>query len=127
MSDRGDMTARYEAYLAAFNAKDFAGLGLYVSPDVVFDWNGEMPTMHGSAAMFDFYREAWTHLNERVSAGDIEVVGASLRATITNELHVFRDWPECPLGPMRAGPPYTISGRMEYLFSDGRIIHIAER
>ena len=121
------MAARYEAYLAAFNAKDFAGLERYVSPDVVFDWNGAMPTMHGRSAMFDFYREAWTHVEERVSASDIEVEADVLRATITNELRVYRDWPDCPLGPMHAGPPFKISGPMEYLYSNGRIIHIAER
>jgi ketosteroid isomerase-like protein len=127
MSDTDDIATRYEAYLAAFNAKDLTGLARHLAPDVVFEWNGEMPDMHGRDVVLDFYREAWTHLDEKIRAREVEVAGDRLLATITNELRVFREWPECPLGPMTVGPPLTISGSMEYLYVNGRIAHIAER
>ncbi|MGP3963098.1 nuclear transport factor 2 family protein [Nonomuraea sp. 3N208] len=124
MSEPRDLKALYRRYVAAFNAHDFDELETYLSPELVFDWGSVMPAMRGRAAMFAFYREAWTYFDEEISASDIEFDGNRLSATITTEIRVFRDWPECPIGPMQAGPPYTVSGRVEYLFEYGRIAYI---
>jgi ketosteroid isomerase-like protein len=119
-----DLEAVYRRYVAAFNAQDFRELETFLSPDVVFDWGDVMPAMYGRAAMFDFYRQAWTYFDEEISVSGIETDGNRLRALVTTEIRVFRDWPECPITPMRAGPPYTVSGPVGYVFELGRITRI---
>ena len=127
MSEPGDLKALYRRYVAAFNAHDFDRLETCLSPEVVFDWGDVMPAMYGRAAMLGFYRKAWTYFDEEISVSGLETDGNGLSATVTTEIRVFRDWPECPITPMRAGPPYTVSGRVGYLFEQGRIAYIDAR
>lgn len=126
MSEREDLAVVYRDYLSAFNVGDFETLERYLAPDLVFDWGGHMPTMRSRAEMFAFYREAWTYFEETVTASDVEVDGDRLYATVSTELRIFRDWPDCPLGPMRVGP-FSVAGPMAYRFENGRIVHIADR
>lgn len=120
------MRSRFEQYLSAFNAQDVAELEHLLSPDVVFDWHGLIPTFYGRAAMLGFYAEAWTYFDERIEATDIDVCGDVLRATINTRLEVFRDWPDCPIRPFAQGQSVEVGGRLQYVFDAGRINHIME-
>jgi ketosteroid isomerase-like protein len=121
-----DLTATYREYVAAFNARDVAALERFLSPEVVFDWRGLIPTMYGRDAMLGFYSEAWTYFDELIDGQDITVHGDVLRCRVDTRLDVRRDWPDCPIQPMRAGEVIEVSGRLQYVFDAGRINHIME-
>lgn len=52
-----------------------------MTPGLVFDWRGELPTMYGRDAMLEFYERAWLHFDETLTPSAFEVRGDILRTT----------------------------------------------
>ena len=121
MPRHAELSTVYAQYLAAFNARDRDAVWSHLAPDLVFDWGGAVPTLVGRTAFDDFFATLWVHLREHVVATDVEIVGTTLTARITNHINVTRDWPDSPLFPMTAGDSFTVAGPMAYEF-DGRLI-----
>ena len=125
--DSAELTGRYLAYIAAFNARDFSALRGHLAPDLHFEWDGLMPDFRSASAMVDFYREAWKHVDEHLTIHATRVEGQVLTATLTNRLHVRHSWPDSPLPSLTtAGAPFELSGAMRYAFREGKIARISE-
>ncbi len=93
----------FDAYIAAFNARDFDGFGAYYADDVVFE--GQAAQVVGRDAVLAFYRSVHAHLDETLAV--LTFVGSVSAGRIVAELRTtlvaHRDWPTMPTGPMRAG------------------------
>jgi hypothetical protein len=120
------MRARHAAYVAAFNGQDIAAVSAHLAPDVHFDWGEVMPPLTGRDAFVAFFVEAWTYLHEHVRVTDVRVHGSTLTAWIENDIEVLRDWPDCPIRPMRAGTSSRVSGWMSYTYDGPLICRIAD-
>ena len=119
--------AIFSDYIAAFNNEDLEGLERFLAPDVIFDWGDAMPPLVGRDAFNSFYTMAWSHFHEHVVASNLQIENPRLTAWIDNRVSVFRDWPDCPIGPMRAGEELEVAGLMAYDFDDdGRIARISD-
>jgi hypothetical protein len=92
----------FEAYIAAFNAADFAGFSAYYAPDVRFF--GQAATLEGVAAVVDFYRRVHARIDETVELLSF-VSGAPTRvaAEIRTTLVAREDWPDFPTGALLRG------------------------
>ena len=55
----------FRAYIAEFNAANFAALARYYADDVVFSFNGGL-TLRGRGAIVDFYRPFRKAVDETV-------------------------------------------------------------
>jgi len=92
----------FERYLAAFNARDYAGFSSYYAPDVRFF--GQAATLEGPAAIVDFYRRVHSRLDEHVDLLTF-VSGAPTRimAEMRTTLVAREDWLDFPTGPLTRG------------------------
>ena len=120
------LVAPYLDYVTAFNAADLHTVARHLAEDVVFDWGDVMPALVGRQAFLAFYGTAWQHFDEELTVSGIRTEGDMLSAHISTRITVHTDWADCPIRPMYAGAPFTVSGRMAYRFRGGRICHIAE-
>ena len=116
---------RYREYLEAFNAKDLVALEGFLAPDIIFEWGDVMDDLVGREAFFSFYRTAWQHFDEHISATIVSVDDERIVADVHNELTVVRDWPDSPLRPYRAGETHILTGLMTYNLRDGMIVRIS--
>jgi hypothetical protein len=114
--------AWFAAYLAAFNASDFAGFGAFYHDDVQF--HGQAARVSGRDAVLAFYRHAWARLDERVDllsfVGSATVCAAELRTTISAR----EDWPDFPTGALTAGERRSSIAFAFYDIEAGRFTRI---
>lgn len=115
----------YEQYVAAFNSHDLHQLEFFLDEDVVFDWGDDMDALVGRQAFFDFYATAWSYFDEVISTRILATTSTTLTAWIETDLHIVRDWPDCPLEPYRAGDDHHYANEITYTFRDGKIVNIA--
>ncbi|WP_284990119.1 hypothetical protein [Arthrobacter sp. efr-133-TYG-120] len=114
----------YDNYLSAFNSQDIGALQRYLHIEIVFDWDGAMDDLVGRDAFFDFYRVAWRHLRENVSAQVLEADEKHIRALVQNTLEVIEDWPDSPLRPYVKGEIIQLAGEMTYTLDQRKITRI---
>ena len=114
--------AWFEAYLAAFNAHDFAGFGAYYAPDIAFF--GQAATLSGRAAVLDFYRGVNARLDERVDLLRFHGGADGLAAEIRTTLDARVDWPDFPTGPLRKGERRQSINFAFYDIADGLFVRI---
>lgn len=117
---RKQTIARYRDYVDCFNSKDFEGLKKYLSEDLFF-YRAPMPSFLGRAAMFAFYKEAWTHFNERVTIEEIhfkeidpEVPLVYFVASIVVHLQIFSAWIDGPWGTYLTGTEKHVAQKIFY-------------
>ncbi|MCL6251576.1 nuclear transport factor 2 family protein [Altererythrobacter sp. KTW20L] len=91
----------FDRYVAAFNARDYAGFGAYYAPQV--DFQGQAAKLTGGQAIMDFYGRIHAQVDETVEVlafvGSPGLVAAELLTTLVSR----GDWPHFPNGPMTAG------------------------
>ena len=84
----------FRSYLAAFNARDFAGFSKYYADDVEFIL-GDRKRIVGAQAIVDFYKRVFDHIDEALEVVDMIVApdGAALRRALIAALKPLRDAP----------------------------------
>jgi len=92
----------FEAYIAAFNARDYPVFSAYYAPDVRFF--GQAATLEGAQAVVEFYRRVHARIDETVDLLSF-VSGAPTRvaAEIRTTLVAREDWPDFPTGALVRG------------------------
>jgi hypothetical protein len=112
----------FEAYLAAFNADDFAGFGAYYAGDVAF--HGQAATLTGREAILDFYRDVKTRLEENLEL--LSFVGSPDRVAAEDRtsLRPYEDWLDFPTGPLKAGELRQSVNFAFYDIADGKFTRI---
>ena len=78
------------AYLAKFNAKDYAGFSAYYAPEVIFQ--GQAAQVVGRQAVLDFYTDVHKHLKETVTLGPVIVGEQGIAAELHTHLEAFEDY-----------------------------------
>ncbi|MBL8552143.1 MAG: nuclear transport factor 2 family protein [Hyphomonadaceae bacterium] len=115
--------AWYEAYVAAFNARDYPRFSAYYAPDVQFF--GQAATLQGAEAIVAFYRGVHARIDERVDV--LSFVGGGptrFMAEIRTTLVAREDWPDFPTGPFTRGEQRQSINFAFYHLADGRFTRI---
>jgi ketosteroid isomerase-like protein len=121
-----EIKQRYHEYLACFNAEDFEGLKNYLAEDMYF-FRGRIPPLIGRKSFFKFYRKAWQHLDEHITINSLDVFERNITVNLTNNLHVFKDWRDCPYGLFKKGLKKELTGYVVYTFNNqGKIVVIVD-
>lgn len=113
----------FEAYIAAFNARDFAGFSKYYADDVEFNL-GDRKQIIGAQGIVDFYTGVFDHINEELEIIDLIVApdGAALHSRTT--FTTVKDWPDFEIWPTRAGDVRVVESINMYLTQGGKIVKI---
>jgi hypothetical protein len=113
----------FEAYIAAFNAHDYAGFSAYYAPDVRFF--GQAATLEGAAAVVAFYRSVQARIDETVELLNF-VSGAPSRvaAEIRTTLVAREDWPDFPTGALLRGQRRQSISFVIYDIAGGRFTRV---
>jgi hypothetical protein len=113
----------FEAYIAAFNARDYSRFSAYYAPDVRFF--GQAATLEGAQAVVDFYRRVHARIDETVELLNF-VSGAPSRiaAEIHTTLIAREDWPDFPTGALLRGQRRQSISFVMYDIADGRFTRV---
>lgn len=111
-----------DAYLAAFNAADFARFGAYYHDDVEF--HGRAAQLTGREAVLGFYRRVRGRIDEHIEL--VDFLGSPTRCAveIVTSLTPLEDWPDFPTGPLRRGELRRSVNFVFYDLRDGRFSRI---
>jgi ketosteroid isomerase-like protein len=121
-----EIKQKYQEYLACFNAEDFEGLEKYMAEDLYF-FRGRFPPLIGRKSFFKFYKKAWQHLEEHITIHSMEVFERNITVNLTNNLHVFKTWPNCVFGTYNKGLIKELTGYVVYTFDNqGKIVVIVD-
>lgn len=113
----------FRAYVAAFNANDFDGLGRFYADDVVFEL-GSMKRIEGRANILSFYRRVKAHIHEVVTPLDVIVAPTRIAMYCRTTFETFADWPDFEIWPTRAGDRRVVETIAMYEVANGRFTHI---
>jgi len=115
--------ADYHRYIAAFNARDFAGFRKYYADDVEFNL-GDRKQIIGAQGIVDFYTGIFEHINEELEIIDLIVGadGAALHSRTT--FTTVKDWPDFEIWPTMAGDVRVVESINMYLTRGGKIVKI---
>ncbi|WP_129791354.1 nuclear transport factor 2 family protein [Sphingosinicella sp. CPCC 101087] len=113
----------FDAYLEAFNARDYAGFSAFYAPGLRFF--GQAATLEGAAAVVDFYRKVHARIDEKVElltfvSGGSARIAAELRTTLVAR----EDWPDFPTGALIRGQRRQSLNFAMYDIEDGRFVRI---
>lgn len=113
------MTAeeRFRAYMAAFNASDWAALRGYYAPDIrLVIGNGT--ELVGREAIVDFYAQVKRQTRRTIQIVQCFAEGDTLAAELESEFLAIEDAPDFAVRPMTKGDRYYINSFVLY-DSDG--------
>ncbi len=114
--------AWFDAYIAAFNARDYAGFSAYYAPQV--DFRGQAATLAGRQAIIDFYGRIHQQVDETVEVqtfiGSPTLIAAELRTTLESK----GDWPDFPTAPILLGERRHSQNFAFYEIADGLFTRI---
>ena len=113
----------FRAYLAAFNARDFAGFSKYYADDVEFNL-GNRKRIVGPQGIVDFYTHVFEHISESLEVVDLIVApdGAALHSRTT--FTTIKDWPDFELWPTMKGDVRVVESINMYRTANGKITKI---
>ena len=113
----------FRTYIAAFNARDFAGFSKYYADDVEFNL-GDRKQIIGPQGIVDFYTGVFDHIKEELEILDLIVApnGAALHSRTT--FRTFKDWPDFEVWSTMAGDVRVVESINMYLTRDGKISKI---
>ena len=113
----------FRAYIAAFNARDFAGFAKYYADDVEFRL-GDRKRIVGPQGIVDFYTGVFEHIAEELEIIDLIVApnGAALHSRTT--FTTIKDWPDFELWPTMKGDVRVVESINMYLTANGKITKI---
>lgn len=122
MVDAIGSRAWFDGYIAAFNARDYAGFGAYYGPEVEF--RGQAATLSGGQAIMDFYGRIHAQVDETVEVlafvGSPRLVAAELLTTLVSK----GDWPDFPNGAIAMGESRQSRNFAFYDIEDGLFMRI---
>ncbi|HXT93963.1 MAG TPA: nuclear transport factor 2 family protein [Trebonia sp.] len=114
----------FRAYIAEFNAANFAALARYYADDVVFSFNGGL-TLHGRDAIVDFYRPFRKAVDESVDIKFLMINDKHVAVEMATEFHAREDYANFTRGPLQAGDTVRITSFVHYdIGPDGRFAAI---
>jgi len=114
----------FRAYIAEFNAANFAALARYYADDVVFSFNGGL-TLHGRDAIVDFYRPFRKAVDETVDIKFLMINDKHVAVEVATEFHARQDYANFTRGPLQAGDTVRITSFVHYdIGPDGRFAAI---
>ena len=113
----------FRTYIAAFNARDFAGFSKYYADDVEFNL-GDRKQIIGPKGIVDFYTGVFDHIAEELEIKELIVApnGAALHSRTT--FTTIKDWPDFELWPTMKGDVRVVESINMYLTRDGKIAKI---
>ena len=113
----------FRTYLAAFNARDFAGFSRYYADDVEFNL-GARKRIVGPQGIVDFYTGVFEHIAESLEVVDLIVApdGAALHSRTT--FTTIKDWPDFELWPTMKGDVRVVESINMYRTAKGKITKI---
>lgn len=113
----------FRSYLAAFNARDFAGFSKYYADDVEFNL-GDRKRIVGPQGIVDFYTGVFDHIAEELEVIDLIVApdGAALHSR--TKFTTIEDWPDFELWPTMKGDVRIVESINMYRTADGKIVQI---
>jgi ketosteroid isomerase-like protein len=113
----------FETYIAAFNARDFAGFSKYYADDVEFNL-GDRKQIIGAQGIVDFYTGVFDHINEELEIVDLIVApdGAALHSK--TKFTTYKDWPDFEIWPTVAGDVRLVESINMYRTANGKIVQI---
>ena len=97
-----EIVSRFRAYIAAFNAHDYARLVDFYDPDVQLVI-GNGTELRGRQAIVDFYSAVNDATTRQIEILQAWSDGETLAAEIQSEFLALRDAPEFSSGPMARG------------------------
>ena len=109
----------FRNYLAAFNARDFAGFSQYYADDVEFRL-GDRKRIVGPGGIVDFYTGVYENLEV------VDLIVAPNRAALhrRTSFTTIKDWPDFELWPTMKGDVRTVESINMYLTEGGKITKI---
>jgi ketosteroid isomerase-like protein len=113
----------FRDYLAAFNARDFAGFSKYYADDVEFNL-GDRKRIVGAQGIVDFYTRVFDHIAEELEVIDMIVApdGAALHSRTT--FTTTKDWPDFELWSTMKGDVRIVESINMYRTANGKIVQI---
>lgn len=115
-----EVVTRFRAYIAAFNAHDYARLVDFYDPEVELTI-GNGTVLRGRQAIVDFYGVVNDQTTRQIEILQAWSDGDVLAAEIQSEFLALRDAPDFASGPMRQGDRYYLNSFALYdLGSDRR-------
>ena len=113
----------FRTYLAAFNARDFAGFSKYYADDVEFNL-GNRKRIVGPQGIVDFYTQVFEHISESLEVVDLIVApdGAALHSRTT--FTTIKNWPDFELWPTMKGDVRVVESINMYLTANDKITKI---
>ncbi|BBC71797.1 conserved hypothetical protein [Altererythrobacter sp. B11] len=113
----------FRRYLAAFNARDFAGFSSYYADDVEFCL-GDRKRIVGAQGIVAFYTRVFDHISEELEVLDLIVApdGAALHSRTT--FTTFKDWPDFEVWPTMKGDVRVVESINMYRTAGGKITQV---
>ena len=113
----------FRAYIAAFNARDFAGFSKYYADDVEFNL-GDRKQIIGPHGIVDFYTGVFDHIAEELEIKELIVApnGAALHSR--TKFTTIKDWPDFELWPTMKGDVRVVESINMYITRGGKIAKI---
>ena len=113
----------FRAYIAAFNARDFAGFSRYYADGVEFNL-GDRKQIIGRQGIVDFYTQVFEHISEELDILELIVApnGAALHSR--TKFTTIKDWPDFELWPTMKGDVRIVESINMYRTANGKIVKI---
>ena len=113
----------FRTYIAAFNARDFAGFSKYYADDVEFNL-GDRKRIVGPQRIVEFYTGVFEHIAEELEIVDLIVApnGAALHSR--TRFTTIKDWPDFELWSTMKGDVRIVESINMYRTAGGRITQI---
>lgn len=114
--------ARFERYLALFNAND-PGYADYYRDDVMLELGTS--TIQGRQGILDFYRDVKTHIRESLQLTDFISDANGIAAEVPTEFVCFNDWEDSFWGrPLKRGEVMRVISFAHYRVVNEQFAHI---
>lgn len=113
----------FRTYIAAFNARNFAGFSRFYADDVEFNL-GDRKQIVGAQGIVDFYTGVFDHIAEELEIIDLIVApdGAALHSR--TKFTTFKDWPDFEIWPTVKGDVRIVESINMYRTKNGKIVQI---
>lgn len=116
----------FQAYIDAFNAKDFAGFGRFYHDDVTLCLSGKR-VLRSRDEILAFYRDVALRCDERLFLRRIVLDQTDIAVELDTEFKALLDDPAFIAGPLVAGQSIFITSVIFYTVRDGRFSEILAR
>jgi ketosteroid isomerase-like protein len=113
----------FRTYIAAFNARDFAGFSKYYADDVEFNL-GDRKRIVGAQGIVDFYTQVFEHIAEELEVIDLIVASDGAALHSRTKFTTIKDWPDFELWPTMKGDVRIVESINMYRTANGKITTI---